>query len=45
MNGILQNDLLQEMFDDQSNLVNFFYLNQKKTFLFDAKTKTAEIRF
>lgn len=42
--GILQNDLLQEMFDDQSNLVNFFYQNQKKTFLFTSKVKAVEIK-
>ena len=39
----LYNNLMQEMFDDQTNLVNFLYLGNKKTFLFNAKTKSAEI--
>lgn len=43
LGGILQNDLLVEMFDDQTNLVNFFYQNQKKTFLFNSKVKSTEI--
>lgn len=44
LGGVLQNDLLVEMFDDQTNLVNFFYQNQKKTFLFNSKVKSTEIR-
>jgi hypothetical protein len=39
----LYNSLMQEMFDDQTNLVNFIYLSNKKTFLFNAKTKSVEI--
>ncbi len=39
----IYNNLMQEMFDDQTNLVNFIYLGNKKTFLFNAKTKSAEI--
>ncbi len=39
----LYNSLMQEMFDDQTNLVNLTYLGNKKTFLFNAKTKSAEI--
>jgi hypothetical protein len=40
---ILYNNVMQEVFDDQSNLVNFFYLGNKKTYLFNAKTKSVEI--
>lgn len=36
---ILYNYLMQEMFDDQTNLVNFMYLGNKKTYLFNAKTR------
>ena len=39
----LYNNLMQEMFDDQTNLVNFTYLGNKKTYLFNAKIKSAEI--
>jgi hypothetical protein len=42
---ILYNDLMQEMFDDQTNLVNFFYAGNKKTFLFNSKTKSTAIEF
>jgi hypothetical protein len=42
---ILQNDLMQELFDDQTNLVNFFYSGNKKTFLFNSKTRSAAIDF
>lgn len=42
---ILYNDFMQELFDDQTNLVNFLYAGNKKTFLFNAKTKAAEIDF
>ena len=41
----IYNNLMQEMFDDQTNLVNFTYLGNKKTYLFNAKTKSAEIEF
>lgn len=40
---ILYNNVMQEIFDDQTNLVNFFYLGNKKTYLFNTKTKSAEI--
>ncbi len=39
----IYNSFMQEMFDDQTNLVNFLYLGNKKTYLFNAKTKSAEI--
>lgn len=42
---ILYNDLMQEMFDDQTNLVNFFYAGNKKTFLFNSKVKSTAIEF
>ncbi|MBA4850577.1 DUF6702 family protein [Emticicia sp. BO119] len=42
---VLYNDLMQEMFDDQTNLVNFFYAGQKKTFLFNSKIKSTPIEF
>lgn len=41
----IYNDLMQELFDDQTNLVNFFYAGNKKTFLFNSKTKSAAIDF
>lgn len=40
---ILYNNLMQEMFDDQTNLVNFLYSGNKKTYLFNAKTRAVEI--
>lgn len=40
---ILQNTILLEIFDDQTNLVNFFYGKSKKTFLFNHRTKSADI--
>jgi hypothetical protein len=40
---ILYNNLMQELFDDQTNLVNFVYLGNKKTYLFNAKTRSVEI--
>jgi hypothetical protein len=40
---VLYNNLMQEMFDDQTNLVNFMYLGNKKTYLFNAKTRAIEI--
>ena len=42
---ILYNDLMQELFDDQTNLVNFLHAGNKKTYLFNAKTKAAAIDF
>lgn len=42
---ILYNDIMQELFDDQTNLVNFFYAGSKKTFLFNAKVKSTAIEF
>lgn len=42
---ILYNDLMQEMFDDQTNLVNFFFAGNKKTFLFNSKVKSTAIEF
>ncbi|WP_337042618.1 DUF6702 family protein [Emticicia sp. 17c] len=42
---VLYNDFMQELFDDQTNLVNFFYGSNKKTFLFNAKIKSAAIDF
>ena len=41
--NILYNSLMQELFNDQNNLVNLLYMGNKKTFLFNAKTKSAEI--
>ena len=41
--NILYNNLMQEMFDDQTNLVNFLYSGNKKTYLFNAKTRAIEI--
>jgi hypothetical protein len=42
-NHMLQNTILTELFDDQSNLVNFFYGKVKKTFLFNQRVKSEEI--
>lgn len=42
---ILYNDIMQELFDDQTNLVNFFYAGSKKTFLFNSKVKSTAIEF
>ncbi|MDZ7935629.1 MAG: DUF6702 family protein [Emticicia sp.] len=41
--NILYNNLMQELFDDQTNLVNFLYAGNKKTYLFNAKTRAIEI--
>lgn len=43
--NILYNDIMQELFDDQTNLVNFFYAGTKKTFLFNSKVKSTAIEF
>ena len=37
---IFLNDILLEQFADQTNLVNIFYPNQKKTIIFSSKNKT-----
>lgn len=39
----IYNSIMQEVFDDQTNLVNFMVLGNKKTFMFNNKTKSAEI--
>lgn len=41
--NILYNNIMQELFDDQTNLVNFIQPSGKKTYVFNAKTKIAEI--
>lgn len=41
--NILYNNIMQELFDDQTNLVNFLQPSGKKTYVFNAKTKIAEI--
>ncbi|MCU0326110.1 MAG: hypothetical protein MUF45_12785 [Spirosomaceae bacterium] len=41
----LQNDIMLELFDDQTNLVNFFWGNSKKTFLFNSRIKSAALNF
>lgn len=38
-NYTLYNAIMQEMFSDQTNLVNIIYGNQKKTIVFDDKTR------
>ena len=35
----LQNDVFCDLFDDQTNLVNVFYSNERKSFLFNQKNK------
>jgi hypothetical protein len=45
-NGIsLQNNILIELFDDQTNLVNFTVLANKKTFIFNSKKTIFDIAF
>ena len=44
-NYTLFNNIMQEMFTDQTNLVNIQYLTQKSTIVFDAKTKIAPFPF
>jgi hypothetical protein len=41
--NMLYNSLMQELFEDQTNLVNFLQASGKKTYLFNTKTKIAEI--
>jgi hypothetical protein len=46
LNGVkIQNDILLDMFEDQTNIINLFYQNQKKSYLFNLKNKvfTVEI--
>ncbi|WP_229201834.1 DUF6702 family protein [Arsenicibacter rosenii] len=43
--GQMQQDVLMELFDDQVNLVNLQYQNQKKTFIFRSKQPSQEINF
>ena len=38
-NFTLYNTIMQEMFEDQTNLVNIIYPSQKKTIVFDSETK------
>jgi hypothetical protein len=38
-NFIFYNSLMQELFDDQTNLANIIYPTGKKTLVFDSKTK------
>ena len=35
----IQNDVLIDMFEDQTNIVNIFMQNQKKSYLFNAKNR------
>ena len=39
----IQNITLFDMFDDQTNIVNLFFQNQKKSYLFNAKNKVFTI--
>lgn len=46
INGIkLQNDVLIDMFDDQTNIVNIFYQNDKKSFIFNQKNRIFTVSF
>lgn len=38
-NFTLYNTIMQEMFEDQTNLVNIIYPSEKKTIVFDSETK------
>lgn len=40
-NFSLYNTIMQEMFEDQTNLVNIIYPSQKKTIVFDSETKVS----
>ena len=43
-NGVkIQNDILLDMFEDQTNIINLFYQNQKKSYLFNSKNKVFTI--
>ena len=40
INGLkIQNDVLIDMFDDQTNILNIFIQNQKKSYLYNVKNK------
>ncbi|WP_146199104.1 DUF6702 family protein [Arcicella aurantiaca] len=39
----IQNIVLFDMFDDQTNIVNLFFQNQKKSYLFNSKNKVFTI--
>jgi hypothetical protein len=41
----LQNNILTELFDDQTNLVNFTVFANKKTFIFNSKKTIFDISF
>lgn len=41
----LKNDVLIDMFEDQTNIVNIFVKEEKKSFIFNAKTKIFTIDF
>lgn len=41
----LMNDIMQELFDDQTNLVNIIYPKDKKTIVYNAKVKTSVFPF
>lgn len=41
----LKNDVLIDMYDDQTNIVNVFVQDDKKSFIFNAKTKIFTISF
>ena len=44
-NFTLYNTIMQEMFEDQTNLVNIIYPSQKKTIVFDSETKVSSWPF
>lgn len=44
-NFTLYNTIMQEMFEDQTNLVNIIYPAQKKTIVFDSETKVSSWPF
>ena len=41
----LKNDVFIDMYDDQTNIVNVFVQDDKKSFIFNAKTKIFTIDF
>ena len=41
----LLNNFFMELFDDQSNIVNIFYNSEKRTLLYDQKTKLLKFPF
>ncbi|NBA87204.1 hypothetical protein GVN16_15635 [Emticicia sp. CRIBPO] len=41
----LMNDIMQELFDDQTNLVNIIYPKDKKTIIYNAKVKSSVFPF